>query len=743
MFNITKEVIDWCGKELTIETGKLARQADGAVFVTYGETSVLCTVVAAKEPAENINFLPLTVHYREMNFAAGKIPGGFSKREGKPTEKEVLSSRLIDRPIRPLFPEGFFNEVQIICSVLSFDGVNDPDVLAIIGASAALMIAGIPFEGPIAAIRIGRIDNNFICNPSMQDYPSSDIDLVIAGTKDSILMVEAGAKEVSEEKMLEAIELGHKSFQPVIKMLENLQKKAGKEKLPFIASKACEKLAKQVASIAEKLLTKAYQEKTKKIRNSKIDEAKKLLLEKVDLEEYSESEVMTLFKKLQEKIVRAKIGKNDRIDGRSTEEIRDICTEVSMLNRAHGSALFTRGETQAIVATTLGSAQDGQIIDSLSMDGKEHFMLHYNFPPFSVGELSVLRAPGRREIGHGKLAWKAIYPVLPDRSIFPYVIRTVSEITESNGSSSMATVCGTSLSLMDAGVPIKKPVAGIAMGLVKENKKSIILSDISGDEDHLGDMDFKVAGTEDGITALQMDIKIAGITHAIMEKALAQARNGRLHILKEMSSSLSSAREDINKYAPSITSITIPKSKIGEIIGPSGKTIKAICEKTGAKIDINDEGILEVSAPDAESSSKALDIINGIVSEAQVGGIYQGIVTKILDFGAVVTFMGNKEGLLHISEISDKRIDKVSDVLKENQEVTIKVIGIDDRKKKLKLSMKRVNSDSEEEHVSKEKTSKPSSGKYNRSKGNFNKKSSEETEKNGNKEKVNKKYFNF
>ena len=691
MFNIIKEEINWCGRNLTIETGRLARQADGAVLITYGETSVLCTAVMSRTPKLNIDFLPLTVNYREMTFAAGKIPGGFFKREGRASEKETLISRLIDRTIRPLFRKGFTHEIQVVCTVLSYDGENDADNIAIIGASCALMISGIPFIGPVAATKVGMIDDHFILNPTIKESATSHLDLSVAGTEDHILMVEAGANEVNEAKMLEALELGHNNFKPVIAMVNSIKAAAGKEMLIPEHKGLDEALTLKTRSIVEKDLEEIYLEKIKQVRYKKLADCKAQLLTHFNLAEESESEfaVVSAFKSLQYEVLRRNIlHKQTRIDGRGLAAIRPITAEVSALHRTHGSAIFTRGETQAVVVTTLGSGQDEQMLDSLDGNLKERFMLHYNFPGYSVGEVSPLRAPGRREIGHGKLAWRALYHVLPSKDQFPYTIRTVAEITESNGSSSMATICGASLSLMDAGVPIKKPVAGIAMGLIKENDKFAILSDILGDEDYLGDMDFKVGGTKDGITVLQMDIKVTGITLDIMKTALSQALDGRLWILDQMAKALSEPRADVNKYAPSITSISVAKDKIGLIIGPGGKTIKDICEKSGAKIDIDDNGVISIAAVNVESANKAAEMINSLVSDVKIGEIYEGTVVKILDFGAVVSFLGSKEGLLHISEISETRVESIHDVLKEGDKVNVRIVEIDERKRKVRLSMK-------------------------------------------------------
>lgn len=688
MFKVIKKEIEWCGKKISLETGRLARHADGAVLVTSGDTSLLCTAVAGKS-IEGIDFMPLTVVYREMTAAAGKIPGGFFKREGRPSEFETLTSRLIDRPIRPLFPKGFGNEVQVICTLLSYDGQNNADILAMVGASAALAISGIPFMGPIAGIRIGIIDGEFVVNPN-KDAGDLTLDLVLAGTKDSILMVESEAYELSEDRMLEALEFGHKSMQPIITMINEFDKSVGKAKWEFEAKQTDVSLINYVMAESEKGLVKAYSEKEKKARNAMIAEIKVDLLSKVDFEKYSEFEVSSAFKLVQEKIVRDNILKHGkRIDGRDNKSIRNIDTDVSILPRTHGSALFTRGETQALVTTTLGSGDDEQMIDSLNGMFKEKFILHYNFLPYCVGEVSALRPAGRREIGHGKLAWRAIRPMLPSKEEFPYTIRTVSEITECNGSSSMATVCGSSLSMMDAGVPLKSAVAGIAMGLIMDSgNKFVVLSDILGDEDHLGDMDFKVAGTSSGITALQMDIKIDGVNLKIMKEALEQAKEGRLFILDKMKKSLSASRDAISQYAPTITKITVNKSKIGAIIGPGGKNIKEICEKTGAKVDIADDGTVSIAASDAEASQKAIDMINALVFEPELDKEYEGRVTKILDFGAVVSFMGGKEGLLHISEIKEERVENIRDVLNEDDLIKIRVIEMDDRKGKIKLTMK-------------------------------------------------------
>lgn len=689
MFNIIKKEIEWCGQKLVLETGKIARQSDGAVMASIGETKVLCTVVGSKEPKEGIDFFPLTVHYREMYYASGKIPGGFFKREAKPTENEVLTSRLIDRPIRPLFPEGFFNEVQVICTVVSYDAINDPDIVAIVGTSAALAISGIPFNGPIAAIRVGMREGKLEFNPSVDTYAEQTLDLIVAGTADSVLMVESEVKELTEEQMLNAVVEGQKAFRPVISLINEFAKEVNNPRWEVKLAADDQQLKNFVKNEAFSSLEEAYKIHIKKERYSTIANIKSKLSEVIANSEFAENlkQALSIFSKLEEEIVRKNILNHQRIDGRNPTEIRPIATEVSILPLTHGSALFTRGETQSLVVTTLGSMQDEQIIDTMSGDSRQHFMLHYNFPPYSVGETSQLRAPGRREIGHGKLAWRAINPVLPSREEFPYTLRVVSEITESNGSSSMATVCGSSLAMMDAGVPLRAPVAGIAMGLVLEGDKFVVLSDIMGDEDHLGDMDFKVAGTHNGITALQMDIKIPGITAEIMEIALKQAKEGRLHILNEMAKSITSGREEVNKTAPVIKTIFINKEKIGEVIGSGGKVIKDICEKSGAKVDINDTGMIFVSGPNLDSVSLAMKIIKGIVEEPIIGKTYEGKVVKIAEFGAFVNFLGSRDGLVHVSEIAQERVNQVSDHLKEGQIVKVKLIGVDD-KGKFKLSIK-------------------------------------------------------
>ncbi len=691
MFNMISKEIEWAGSRLKIETGKVARQADAAVMVTYGETIVLCTVVSDKKKKEGIDFLPLTVNYREMYFAAGRIPGGFFKREGKATEKETLVSRLIDRPIRPLFPNNYHHETQVTCNVLSFDNIHDSDILAVIGAAAALAISPIPFNGPLAAAKVGYKDGNYILNPRINEVlTQGELDLVVAGTADSVLMVESEAKMLSEEIMLGAVNFGHEQMQPVIKMIEELAAEVGVEKTEVISVDST-KVEQELVRVIDKVLRDAYKEVNKQTRYLKIEAAKKEAIEQLTDLGAGEPEINLAFKNLQQKIVRRQIVDDGiRIDGRGLADIRNICSEVSFLPRAHGSALFTRGETQVIAATTLGSASDEQIIDGLEGDYKENFMLHYNFPPYSVGEATPARAPGRREIGHGKLAWRAIHQVLPTKAEFPYTIRVVSEVTECNGSSSMATICGGILSLMDAGVPIKSPVAGIAMGLILEKDKYAVISDILGDEDHLGDMDFKVAGTKDGITALQMDIKVRGISSKIMQVALEQAKEGRSHILNKMQEAINAPRATLNSHAPSMITIKINKDKIRELIGPGGKVIKAICEATKAKIDIDDNGNVTISSLGGDSGSLAQKMIEEIVLEPEVNRIYQGKVVKLMEFGAFVNIMNGKDGFLHISEISSEKVANISDVLKEDQKVLVKLIGFDQRGK-IKLSMKVVD----------------------------------------------------
>ena len=703
MFQEFRKEIEWGGRTLVLESGKIARQADGAVMATYGDTRVLCTVVGETKPRVGLDFFPLAVHYQEKTFAAGKIPGGFFKREGRPSEKETLTSRLIDRPIRPLFVKGFRNETQVICTVLSHDMENDPDIVAMIGTSAALTLSGLPFMGPIAGCRVGYIDGDYVLNPQIDELPGSALDLVVAGTREGVLMVESEASELSEEVMLGAVMFGHRGFQPVIEAIIDLAEACAKEprELPE-APAGSEDLARRVAEKAEADLRQAYAETIKLTRQEKVAAVKQRVT--ADLtddgtvgEELLKDALPEIFKELEKTIVRRDILKTGRrIDGRDTRTVRPIAAEVGLLSRTHGSALFTRGETQALVVTTLGTGQDEQIIDGLALDYREHFLLHYNFPPYSVGEAGRFGFTSRREVGHGKLAWRAIRPLMPSKEDFPYTIRVVSEITESNGSSSMATVCGASLSMMDAGIPLTRPVAGIAMGLIKEDDGVAVLSDILGDEDHLGDMDFKVAGTERGITSLQMDIKITSITEDIMGMALEQAREGRMHILGEMGKALTSARERISDNAPRITVITINKDKIREVIGPGGKMIREICEATGAKIDLEDDGTVKVAAVDQKAADSAIEWIRSITAEPEVGALYTGKVVKTVDFGAFVNFMGSKDGLVHISELAPQRVGKTTDVVNVGDTVKVKLIGIDDRGK-VKLSMKVVDQETGED----------------------------------------------
>ncbi|MEM6914044.1 MAG: polyribonucleotide nucleotidyltransferase [Pseudomonadota bacterium] len=700
MFDIHRVEIDWGGRRLKLETGHMARQADAAVFAQYGETSVLATVVAARSMRPGQDFFPLTVNYQERTYAAGKIPGGFFKREGRPSEKETLTSRLIDRPIRPLFIEGFKNEVQVVITVLSHDMENDPDMVGMVAASAALTLSGVPFLGPIGAARVGLVNGDLVLNPLLDEMVDTELDLVIAGTQDAVMMVESEAKELSEDRMLEAVMFGHKHFQPVIDAIIKLAETAAKE--PWdITLPDKKKYVEQVRGIAADGLTEAFKTPEKQRRNELVAAVKEKVFAEITLpEEDHDSEKVLLadgFKAVEMEIMRGSVVKTgSRIDGRSLNTVRPIMSEVGLLPRTHGSALFTRGETQALVVATLGTGDDEQFIDSLEGTRKERFMLHYNFPPYSVGETGRMGSPGRREIGHGKLAWRAVHPLMPDAENFPYTLRVVSEITESNGSSSMATVCGTSLALMDAGVPLKSPVAGIAMGLIKEGEEYAVLSDILGDEDHLGDMDFKVAGTEAGVTSLQMDIKITGITEEIMRIALDQAKEGRLHILGEMSKALTGARDDIGEHAPRIETIQIPTDKIREVIGSGGSVIRSIVEESGAKIDINDDGQVKVAAPKKESIDKALSMIKEITSEPEIGVIYKGKIVKIMDFGAFVNFFGPKDGLVHISQLTQGRPQTVGEVVSEGQEVFVKLLDIDDRGK-VRLSMKVVDQESGQE----------------------------------------------
>jgi len=686
MFKVFKKEIEIAGKKISIETGKIARQADGAIIAQCGETVVMATVVGAKKINPEVDYFPLSVNYQEKYYAAGKIPGGYFKREARPTESETLISRLIDRPIRPLFPDEFRNEVQLLPTVISYDKENEADILSIIASSAALAISGMPFMGPVAASRVGFIDGKYVLNPSKKELENSKLDLVVAGTKDAVLMVESEANGLTEEEMLNAVKFGHENFVPIIKMIEELAKECKKPDW-VVEKKDLSEVKKKLEKEFKADLTKAFSIRNKQERSNLIseitDKAKKLFEEN---ENYTDLDVNYELKNLEKKIVRTDILKNkNRIDGRGLSDVRQIMCEVGILPRTHGSALFTRGETQAIVTTTLGTSDDEQRIESLEGLQRERFMLHYNFPPFSVGEVGRV-GTGRREIGHGKLAWRAIKSSLPSKESFPYTFRIVSDITESNGSSSMATVCGTSLALMDAGVPIKEPVAGIAMGLIKEGDNFSVLSDILGDEDHLGDMDFKVAGTKDGITSLQMDIKITGITFEIMEQALKQAKDGRIHILGEMNKALDKSRSGVGKHTPKMEKITVDKKDIATVIGKGGATIREIVEKSGAKVDVNDDGVVTVAAPDDESRNKAMQMIKDLTAKAEMNKIYNGKVIKIMEFGAFVNFLGKQDGLVHISELADKRVAKVTDVVKEGDEVKVKVIGFD--RGKVKLSIK-------------------------------------------------------
>ena len=705
MFEVHREVIDWAGRKLVLETGKIARQADGAVLATYGETTVLATVVGLKAPKPGQDFFPLTVNYQEKAFAAGRIPGGYFKREGRPSEKETLVSRLIDRPIRPLFPEGYRNDTQVVVTVLAHDLENDPDVLAMVATSAALTLSGIPFMGPIGAARVGQINGELKLNPTIDEVKESALDLVVAGTQDAVLMVESEAKELSEDTMLQAVMLGHKGFQPVIDAIIRLAEKAAKEPRDLVMPdhSAAETA---ISAVAEAELREAYKITVKQDRYKAVDKVKAKVNAAMFPEgaepKFSKEEVSKVFHDLQAKVVRWNIlDTGTRIDGRDVKTVRPIVSEAGFLPRAHGSALFTRGETQAMVVATLGTGEDEQFIDSLEGTYKERFLLHYNFPPYSVGETGRMGSPGRREIGHGKLAWRAIRPMLPTAAEFPYTIRLVSEITESNGSSSMATVCGSSLALMDAGVPLKRPTAGIAMGLILEGEKFAVLSDILGDEDHLGDMDFKVAGTDAGITSLQMDIKIAGITEEIMKVALAQAKDGRIHILGEMAKALTGARAELGEFAPRIETLKIPTDKIREVIGTGGKVIREIVEKTGAKVNIEDDGTVKVASSDGAKIKAAINWIKSIASDPEVGQIYEGTVVKCVDFGAFVNFFGSKDGLVHISQLAKGRVNKTQDVVSEGQKVKVKLMGFDDRGK-VRLSMRVVDQETGEDLEGKE-----------------------------------------
>jgi polyribonucleotide nucleotidyltransferase len=706
MFNVTKKSIQWGNETLTLESGKVARQADGSVIATLGETSVMANVTFAKQAKPGQDFFPLTVHYQEKYYAAGKIPGGFFKREARPSEKETLTSRLIDRPCRPLFVEGFKNEVLVMCTVLSHDLVNEPDIVAMIAASAALTISGVPFMGPIGAARVGFSNGQYVLNPDVEDMqnlrnnPDQRLDLVIAGTKDAVMMVESEAYELTEAEMLGAVKFGHEAMQPVIDLIIDFAEECAKEPFDFQAPDYSDLYAR-VKAAGETQMRAAFAIKDKQERTNAISAAVDAIKAALSEEDLADSNLGSAIKKLESSILRGDVVKNGiRIDGRDTKTVRPIVCETGILPRTHGSALFTRGETQGLVVTTLGTGEDEQIIDALHGNSRSNFLLHYNFPPYSVGEVGRVGSPGRREIGHGKLAWRALQAVLPAPTDFPYTIRVVSEITESNGSSSMASVCGGSLSMMDAGVPLKAPVAGVAMGLILEDDGSwAVLTDILGDEDHLGDMDFKVAGTENGITSLQMDIKVAGITPEIMEQALAQAKDGRMHILGEMAKALTSAQA-FSQYAPKIETMQIPTDKIREVIGSGGKVIREIVETSGAKVDINDDGIIKIASNDANAIKRAYDMIYSIVAEPEEGRIYTGKVVKLVDFGAFVNFFGKRDGLVHVSQIANKRLNHPNEILKEGQEVKVKLLGFDDRGK-VRLGMKMVDQETGAEIVEK------------------------------------------
>ena len=708
MFNVTTKSIEWGEERLTLETGKVARQADGTVIATLGETSVMANVTFAKAQKPGQDFFPLTVHYQEKYYAAGKIPGGFFKREARPSEKETLTARLIDRPIRPLFVDGFKNEVLVMCTVLSHDLVNDPDIVAMIAASAALTLSGAPFMGPIAGCRVGYSDGEYVLNPPVDDMdhlrnnPDQRLDLVVAGTKDAVMMVESEAYELTEDEMLNAVTFAHAQIQPVIDLIIDLAEDAAKEPFQFEAPDYAD-LYEAIKAAGDADMRAAFALSDKQERTAAVSAARATIMAALNDEQLADANLGSAMKKLEAGILRGDVVKTGkRIDGRGTSDVREIICETGMLPRTHGSALFTRGETQGLVVTTLGTGDDEQIIDALHGNSRSNFLLHYNFPPYSVGEAGRVGPPGRREIGHGKLAWRALQAVLPAATDFPYTVRVVSEITESNGSSSMASVCGGSLSMMDAGVPLKAPVAGVAMGLILEESGDFaILTDILGDEDHLGDMDFKVAGTAEGITSLQMDIKVAGITPEIMKQALAQAKEGRLHILDEMSKSLTEAAE-FSVHAPRIETMTVPTDKIREVIGSGGKVIREIVEVSGAKVDINDEGVIKIASPDGESIKKAYDMIYSIVAEPEVGKIYDGKVVKIVDFGAFVNFFGKRDGLVHVSQIENRRLNHPSDVLKEGQDVKVKLLGFDDRGK-VRLAMKMVDQETGTEIVEEKK----------------------------------------
>ena len=703
MFNVTRKSIEWGNETLTLETGKVARQADGSVIATLGETSVMANVTFAREQKPGQDFFPLTVHYQEKYYAAGKVPGGFFKREARPSEKETLTARLIDRPIRPLFVPGFKNEVLVMCTVLSHDLVNDPDIVAMVATSAALTISGVPFMGPIGAARVGFSNGEYVLNPEVSDMdhlrsnPEQRLDLVIAGTKEAVMMVESEAYELSEAEMLGAVKFGHDAMQPVIDMIIDFAEECAKEPFDFTPADYSALYA-AVKAACETEMRAAFALRDKQERVTAISAARDKAKAALSEEQLADANLGSAFKKLEASILRGDIiNGGARIDGRDTKTVRPIVSEVGILPRTHGSALFTRGETQGLVVTTLGTGDDEQIIDALHGNSRSNFMLHYNFPPYSVGEVGRVGSPGRREIGHGKLAWRALQAVLPAATDFPYTIRVVSEITESNGSSSMASVCGGSLSMMDAGVPLKAPVAGVAMGLILEDDgKYAVLTDILGDEDHLGDMDFKVAGTAEGITSLQMDIKVAGITPAIMEQALAQAKDGRLHILGEMAKALTAGRQEFSAHAPRIETMQIPTDKIREVIGSGGKVIREIVEVSGAKVDINDDGIIKIASANADSIKKAYDMIYSIVAEPEEGQVYTGKVVKLVDFGAFVNFFGKRDGLVHVSQIANKRLNHPNELLKEGQEVKVKLLGFDDRGK-VRLGMKMVDQETGEE----------------------------------------------
>jgi polyribonucleotide nucleotidyltransferase len=701
MFNIKTVETDLGGKTLKLETGRVARQADGAVLATLGETVVLCAVTAAKSVKPGQDFFPLTVHYQEKFSAAGRIPGGFFKRERGATEKETLTSRLIDRPLRPLFPEGFYNEVLVICQVLSYDGENEPDIVAMIGASAALTISGVPFMGPIGGARVGFVDGDYVLNPTQTQIAEGQLDLVMAGTPGAVMMVESEAHELSEEQMLRAVMFGQEASQKVCQAIINLAEKAAKEPWELAPMDDKADTMKKLRDLIGNDLAQAYKITDKQQRQTAISDARAKVREAYsDVEQSDPAQYLAtlkLVKKLEAEVVRGAILKEGRrIDGRDTKTVRPIEAMVHFLPRAHGSAIFTRGETQAIVSTTLGTKESEQMIDGLEGLSYSRFMLHYNFPPYSVGETGRFGAPSRRETGHGKLAWRALHPMLPSAEEFPYTIRVLADITESNGSSSMATVCGGSLAMMDAGVPLKRPVAGIAMGLILEGDDYAVISDILGDEDHLGDMDFKVAGTAEGITSLQMDIKVAGITEEIMKTALAQAKDGRAHILKEMAKALGEVRGELSEHAPRIETMQIPKDKIREVIGTGGKVIREIVAETGAKVDIDDDGTIKIASSDPKQIEAARAWIHGIVAEPEPGTIYTGKVANIVDFGAFVTFMPGKDGLVHVSEIKNERVENVRDVLSEGQEVKVKLLEVDQRGK-VRLSMRVVDQETGEE----------------------------------------------